>query len=73
MKDGGPAFPHSMEAANIGSPSVGMSLRDYFAAAAMQGILAGVESEYHTQLSGTSYAFIAYTVADAMLAERKKS
>ena len=36
--DGGPAFPNVNE---MGYGDLGMSLRDYFAAKAMQGILSG--------------------------------
>jgi len=67
IDNGGPAFP-SPEAAKIhyGDASLysGMTLRDYFAAAALQGILAygvcdGVAEE-------------AYNQADQMLAARKE-
>lgn len=41
MNDGGPAFPVSNEQSDDGlSASKGMSLRDFFAAGAMQGWLA---------------------------------
>jgi hypothetical protein len=39
LGNGGPAFP----TANGGSPDDGMSLRDYFAAKAMQGELAAMQ------------------------------
>lgn len=60
--DGGPAFPVMYE-------SQGMSLRDYFAAAALQGALAD------TRCNGPfeAYAKDAYLYADAMLAERVKT
>ena len=69
MKDtGGPAFPHS----RLGSDADGMTLRDYFAAKAMQSLM-------HTQYADMTYegesaamAFEAYRLADAMLAERSK-
>ena len=74
---GGPAFPCEhpviIDEGNIYVPS-GMTLRDYFAAKAMQGILA--------QAGGTAISSIeddaaratsaAYRIADAMLAERAK-
>ena len=67
MKDtGGPAFPHS----RLGSDADGMTLRDYFAAKAMQGLLA--------QSCGTALgndpkfaAEYAYATADAMLKARQ--
>ena len=43
-----------------------MSLRDYFAAQALQGLLA------KTDMAEASAARAAYEVADAMLAERAK-
>lgn len=60
---GGPAFPSSFEDTNY----FGMSLRDYFAAAAMQGLMARIGAhEAHT------IAHDAYIVADAMISERDK-
>ena len=63
---GGPAFPHS----RLGSDADGMTLRDYFAAKAMQGLLA--------QSCGTALgndpkfaAEYAYATADAMLKARQ--
>lgn len=73
--DGGHAFPTD------GSPSglVGMTLRDYFAAAALQGDLASESENFRTQSSGEgrntreqNLALNAYKIADAMLAERTK-
>jgi len=72
---GGPAFPvHPDMAAQLGcvpsSSDAGMSLRDYFAAKAMQGIT--------STLSGTApvlydaIADDAYTIADAMLKAREQ-
>jgi len=70
--DGGPAFP-SPEAAHPGAfpPSCpkGMSLRDYFAAKAMQGF-AGENSQ--TIPSVTVIAEWSYNMADAMLEARMK-
>ena len=64
---GGPAFPHTVEykGADCGGvvPHGGMSLRDYFAAKAMQALIDndGLFSEIPTQ---------AYDIADAMLKAR---
>lgn len=62
-KTGGPAFP--FVCANYGV-SDGMTLRDYFAAKAMQGMLACAYAD------GTHEAFAkwAYEYADAMLKAR---
>lgn len=46
----------------------GMTLRDYFAAKAMQGLLA---SEENGNLSHTATAQLAYEQADAMMEARK--
>ena len=63
---GGPAFPHS----RLGSDKNGMDLRDYFAAKAMQAILARPDARFTTTL-----AFVggqAYQYADAMLKAREQ-
>lgn len=87
-KNGWPAFP-STQYANGVSPtghSPGMTLRDYFAAKAMQALISAQRNEDHTlnmefRLSeGLSYsgatrgriAVSAYAMADAMLKEREK-
>jgi hypothetical protein len=62
-KDGGSAFPIFLD----GGIERGMSLRDYFAAAAMQGLMA----RFGAYGAGT-IAHVAYIVADAMIAERDK-
>lgn len=66
--DGGPAFPLISED-HRAIRHIGLSLRDYFAAAALQGMLA---SSSPGQFSEADYAGAAYTQADAMLAERNK-
>ncbi len=48
----------------------GMSLRDYFAAAAMQGLLAGCSGAHPSM--GTVVHITAYEIADNMLAARDK-
>jgi hypothetical protein len=72
--DGGSAFP--WPPVGTGDPrdgmaggSSGMSLRDYFAAAALQGLLA----ESHSMGMIDCDARAAYQYADAMLAERAKT
>jgi hypothetical protein len=64
--NGGPAFPIT---GNL--QYEGMSLRDYFAAKAMQGMLANRDAwdgERHNDYVATQ----AYKIADAMIAEGKK-
>lgn len=59
---GGPAFPTSTE-------DDGMDLRDYFAAKAMQGMLAYSYSHPWSMEDGC--ARDAYAMADAMMKERE--
>ena len=66
--DGGPAFP-VIGAAGSQEDYGGMSLRDYFAAKAMQGFAADGAD---TWPSAESMATGAYKWADAMLRERAK-
>lgn len=75
INDGGPAFPCEEEASTSfsGCPVMiqhsGMTLRDYFAAAALQGITART----HINSDMRGWAELAYKHADAMLAERNKN
>ena len=66
---GGPAFPFVCDADfDYGT---GMTLRDYFAAKAMQGMLAN--PKLHEQILAAGQSWIeesAWKVADAMLKER---
>jgi hypothetical protein len=68
INDGGPAFPHTTQWDGI-TPAInyhGISMRDYFAAAALQGILADG--------GGASWdddAKNAFKAADAMLKARE--
>ena len=80
MKDGGPAFPQPCTdqgyAANTPYDMAGggMSLRDYFAAKAMQGlipeILKHISDVNEPEQVPTAVAQTAYEFADAMIAER---
>ena len=56
-----PAFPHS----RLGSDADGMTLRDYFAAKAMQGLCA------HGNRNAQDIAKAAYMIADVMLRARR--
>ena len=73
MNDGGPAFPVTTAVFN---DMKGMTLRDYFAAKAMQGLLAANWCESYRELESSigwnMVAADAYRMADAMLAERSK-
>jgi hypothetical protein len=66
---GGPVHPQETTNAD-GSVSkwYGLNLRDYFAAAALQGMLASPDGDGHIE----RYAVGAYQIADAMLAARER-
>ncbi len=74
--DGGPAFPHETVVYDDPEDRAsgnydGMMLRDYFAAKAMQGMLADpnvTDIEVFLEIGIKQ----AYAIADAMLAERAK-
>lgn len=71
-----PAFPQKRQIYRSGfatkeyEPVEGMTLRDYFAAKAMQGIC---NSRSHSELKGHAIASakVAYELADAMLKARE--
>ena len=63
MKDT-PAFPNEFHPSEMGA--IGMTLRDYFAAKAMQGFMA----DSFLQAEVDEFAARAYDMADAMLKER---
>ena len=72
INDGGPAFAVSFPVR--GSDVIkGMSLRDYFAAAALQGLLAQADPPAIDNLNGADFAAMAYEYADAMISERDGS
>ena len=65
---GGPAFPYE-----FGSCNKGMTLRDYFAAKAMQGWLSTYGDDLSVDGVGKSgVAVFAYEMADAMLKARNQ-
>jgi len=67
MKDtGGPAFPFWCDSNGMANFQ-GMTMRDYFAAKAMQGLLASTKTN-----DALVIAKDAYILADAMQAERNK-
>lgn len=78
-----PAFPQAARIDGWGKEHIaepGMTLRDYFAAQALSGLLARSSTDVpHCDTcrpvandAGQHYADIAYRYADAMLAERSK-
>ena len=72
-EDGGPAFPMQMPIDDAGNPTsasvMGMSLRAYFAAKAMQGFVSKMEKP---EAYAPVVAAMAYEIAAAMLAELDK-
>jgi len=67
-ENGGPALP-----TNAMTVQYGMTLRDYFAAKAMQGLIASPKSPSGAigDVTDKLVAKLAYTMADAMLEARK--
>lgn len=74
IKDGGPAFPGKSEGQTGYSTYryTGMSLRDWLAGMAMQGLLIACLTGDHPGDDFEDLAGCAYTNADAMLKERDK-
>ncbi len=79
IDDGGYAFPRAATETNnpnmFFEPQEGMTLRDYFAAAALQGWLASFGPEApHPALKNAEneIATLSYRVADAMIEARKE-
>ena len=76
--DGGPAFPVSLDCGSAGKQQFeGMTLRDYFAAKALQIMWDAYDKGYcgltnRDTPSNEVIAEGAYQLADAMLAERAK-
>lgn len=67
VADGGPAFPCGLQSGHLQPMHEGLSLRDYFAAKALQGLLANPE----WNLNHHSASQEAYGHADAMLKARE--
>jgi len=67
INDGGPAFPTLFIEPDYGSGYAGMTLRDYFAAAALKGQAHRLASPYeHRDILAAD----CYAIADAMLKAR---
>ncbi len=73
-KTGGPAFPSEYTQPR----NIGMTLRDYFASAALQGLCAGfsaIDSRWPRDDEPEGYDVVAehaYHIADAMLKARQR-
>lgn len=73
--DGGPAFPLAVQTGNPHCEvfwRYGMSLRDWFAGQALAGICSGFDDLGNATWTWDAAAVSAYSMADAMLAEREK-
>lgn len=73
MRDtSGPAFPAGFEASD--NDTMGLTIRDYFAAQALAQLIARLENESHATIESAAKecAEAAYVFADAMLKERDK-
>jgi hypothetical protein len=69
INDGGQAFPRAVQFDDAFISGHGMTLRDYFAAAALHGLLASIQPN---QLwSGDDVAVTCYRTADAMIKARE--
>lgn len=83
IETGGPAFPvecdwsgeepHGIQTGNQQGYATGLTMRDYFAAKAMQGMLANPKQDYAplTQRAQDAIVEGSYGMADAMLEARK--
>jgi hypothetical protein len=67
IKDGGPAFPRTYN----GDGHNGMTLRDYFASKAMNGLILNGRSMDLSVGVENALAELSYRIADAMLAARE--
>jgi hypothetical protein len=75
VNDGGPAFPNSRigtcDGETAGIDCNGMSLRDWFAGRAMQGLIASNDEGAGDRID--EVPGYAYAIADAMLRAREQS
>lgn len=77
INDGGPAFPTTQGMGSLARKHIGISMRDYFAAKAMQGMLAypgcKTRGSHHNNNTPDGVASMAYDYADAMLRAREET
>jgi hypothetical protein len=71
IKDGGPAFPQLAELGDIAYTTNGMTLRDYFAAKAMQAFIARQGYDMDGETFDDRISRWSYETADAMLKARE--
>ena len=69
-KHGGPAFPQVSTNPDGDLYQPGMTLRDYFAAKAMQGLLS--DPDWRQDMNFDNTALAAYKMADAMIKARQQ-
>lgn len=69
---GGPAFPAGYHPEGNSADQHGMTLRDWFAGMALQGILASGARVTIPNMAAEIAAISSYRIADAMLAARKE-
>ena len=72
MNDGGPAFPLAWSSETMTAKHDGLKLFDYYAATAMEGILASSDEAHGGYANPERLAQVAWDQAAAMLVERKK-
>lgn len=70
-KDGGPAFPQGKTVGDVSELEGGLSMRDFFAGKAMQGVLSNFNGDVGLGEDATNarISACAYAIADAMLKE----
>lgn len=69
IETGGPVFPCPQDDVNQNMPSLGMTLRDWFAAMALQGLCAN--SSLEVMKSDIPLEDMAYSLADKMIGRRE--
>lgn len=70
--DGGPVFPCGYHPEGNSADQGGMSLRDWFAGQALQGMLASAAIVDRTKINKVAWCASAYKWADTMLMVRKE-
>lgn len=70
---GGPAFPTLMKSGDLAVAEGGMTLRDYFAAKALPGIISMTHDEMEEIYGTDEISVAAYQQADAILRTREAS
>ena len=70
INDGGPAFPMGYHPEGNSADQFGMTIRDYFAAAALQGLIAS-RGSLSTRFLAEDDASYVYEIADAMIKARE--